>query len=263
MPADVFISYPHQNQQTADAACATLEASGIRCWIAPRDITPGVEWAAGIVNAIDHCRVMVLIFSSSANLSTQVHREVQRAFDNRIRVVPFRIENIDPSNSLAYYIKSVHWLDALTSPLEHHLEKLTETVAGFLRGDEKELTRATPPPRPTSASSWRGKSGKLVRTIDIRGVLRSPSLWAFLLPSDGTKIVSFVSGYYGGQTELGSLQKCGNGSTSGDRFKSATPPTGTLFVRGTATILFNGLQSRRITSGLLLGTASLCLCGIS
>lgn len=37
----VFISYAHQDKPVADAVCARLEQSGIRCWIAPRDIQPG------------------------------------------------------------------------------------------------------------------------------------------------------------------------------------------------------------------------------
>jgi hypothetical protein len=52
MEFDVFISYPHQDKATADAACATLEAAGVRCWIAPRDVTPGMDWSECIVDAI-------------------------------------------------------------------------------------------------------------------------------------------------------------------------------------------------------------------
>ena len=52
MVFDVFISYPHQDKTMADAACARLEAEGIRCWMAPRDITPGADWGESIVDAI-------------------------------------------------------------------------------------------------------------------------------------------------------------------------------------------------------------------
>src|SRR5262247_1823569 len=79
MAHDVFISYSHVDKATADAACATLERAGIRCWVAPRDITPGDEWGAAIIKAIDQCRAIVLIFSSSANNSRQIRREVERA----------------------------------------------------------------------------------------------------------------------------------------------------------------------------------------
>jgi formylglycine-generating enzyme required for sulfatase activity len=133
MNFDTFISYAHQDKATADAACAKLEAEGIRCWIAPRDVPPGAEWAEAIVDAIDGCRAMVLIFSSSTNASRQIRREVQQAFDGEKPVVPFRIENVVPERSLRYYMGSVHWLDALTPPLEQHLEKLAASVQALVR----------------------------------------------------------------------------------------------------------------------------------
>lgn len=132
MSFDVFISYPHQDKAVADAACAKLEGEGIRCWIAPRDVPPGAEWAAAIVDAIGHCRAMVLIFSSNTNESKQIRREVQQAFDGEKPVVPFRIENVLPEKSLRYYMGSVHWLDALTPPLERHLQKLATSVGALV-----------------------------------------------------------------------------------------------------------------------------------
>jgi hypothetical protein len=52
MAHDVFISYSSRDKPTADAVCAALESHGIRCWIAPRDVLPGMEWGEAIVNAI-------------------------------------------------------------------------------------------------------------------------------------------------------------------------------------------------------------------
>ena len=132
MPFDVFISHSQQDKIAADAACSALEAAGIRCWIAPRDVPPGAQWPAAIIDAIDHCRAMVLIFSSGANQSKQVYREVQRAFDKEVPVVPFRIENVTPEHSLAYYVETVHWLDAVTPPLENHLKQLAVSIAALL-----------------------------------------------------------------------------------------------------------------------------------
>jgi hypothetical protein len=137
MSFDVFISYPHQDKAMADATCAKLEAEGIRCWIAPRDIAPSTDWAASIVEAIDGCRVVVLIFSGHTNRSRQVSREVQQAFDGEKPVVPFRIEDVTPEKSLRYYMGSVHWLDALTPPVEQHLHRLAAAVQALLQ--------ATPP----------------------------------------------------------------------------------------------------------------------
>jgi hypothetical protein len=71
---------------------------------------------------------MVLIFSSKANESKQVHREVNQAFSKGKAVVPLRIEDIQPADELAYYLDTVHWLDAITPPLERNLGQLVTTV---------------------------------------------------------------------------------------------------------------------------------------
>jgi hypothetical protein len=128
MAHDVFISYSSHDKLTADAACAALESRGIRCWIAPRDVFPGEEYAASLVRALHECRVMVLVFSSGANRSPQVLREVERAVSRGVPILPLRIEDVPPSEAMEYYISSRHWLDALTAPLEQHLIRLAETV---------------------------------------------------------------------------------------------------------------------------------------
>jgi len=128
MAHDVFISYAVEDKPTADAVCATLEAHAIRCWSAPRDVLPGVEYAQAIVEAISQSRVMVLVFSSHSNHSPHVRREVERAMARGILILPFRIEDVPLSPSLEYCIGDIHWLDALTPPLEGHLEHLAATV---------------------------------------------------------------------------------------------------------------------------------------
>jgi hypothetical protein len=157
MAHDAFISYSHADKATADAACATLEKAGIRCWIAPRDILPGAEWGAAIVNAIDNCRVIVLIFSASANGSRQIRREVERAINAGVPLVPVRIEDVPPTESLAYFMSTVHWLDALTPPIEQHLQRLAESIKGLLQmsapeaGAAASLNTGAPPSQAAAA----------------------------------------------------------------------------------------------------------------
>jgi TIR domain len=129
---DVFISYSHHDKRHADAVCATLEAKGIRCWIAPRDVIAGQEWGEAIVDAIRSSRVMALVFSSHANDSPQIRREVQLAVSAGVVLIPFRIEDVAPAGSLEYFLGVPHWLDAMTPPFEAHLEHLAVAVISFL-----------------------------------------------------------------------------------------------------------------------------------
>ena len=132
MEFDAFISYSHQDKPVADAACASLEAAGIRCWIAPRDIVPGRDWGESIIDAIAGAKVVILIFSGHANASPQIKREVERGVNRGIPIVPVRIEDIAPSKSLEYFISTPHWLDAFTPPLEQHLRQLAVAVQALL-----------------------------------------------------------------------------------------------------------------------------------
>ncbi len=132
MQFDAFISYSSHDKTAADAACAVLEGAGIRCWIAPRDIVAGGEYGAAIIDAIDRCKVMVLIFSSSANESQQIRREIERAVSKGIPIVPVRIEEVVPTKSMEYFLGAIHWLDALTPPIERHLQRLGDTVRAIL-----------------------------------------------------------------------------------------------------------------------------------
>ena len=132
MAHDVFISYSSKDKTTGDAVCATLESEGIRCWIAPRDVTPSMEWSECIIDAIQECRIMVLVFTTSSNESPQIHREIERAVNHGVAVLPFRTEDILPDKALEYFIGDVHCLDALTVPLEAHLKNLAETVKMLL-----------------------------------------------------------------------------------------------------------------------------------
>jgi len=128
MAHDVFVSYSAEDKSIADAVCATLEAKRIRCWIAPRDILPGAPYAEALVDAIDGSRLMVLVFSSKSNSSPHVMREVERAVSRGLPVIPLRIEDVVPSKSMEFFISSSHWRDALTPPMEAHLDRLAGTV---------------------------------------------------------------------------------------------------------------------------------------
>jgi endo-1,4-beta-xylanase len=135
MAFDVFISYSSQDKTAADAACAVLEGAGIRCWIAPRDIRAGTEYGGSIIDAIDHCRAMILVFSSSANESRQIRREIERAVAKGVPILPVRIEEVTPTQSMEYFLGAIHWLDALSPPIEQHLQRLAETVKAMLKLD--------------------------------------------------------------------------------------------------------------------------------
>jgi hypothetical protein len=141
MAHEVFISYASRDKAAADVICAGLEQRSIRCWMAPRDIVPGVPWAESIIDAIEGSGVMLLLFSEASNKSVQVQREVERAVHKDVSLVPVRIENVMPTRTMEYFISSQHWFDAIQTPIDLHLDRLAQAVKAHLarRGGEGDL----------------------------------------------------------------------------------------------------------------------------
>lgn len=151
MANDAFISYSANDRLVADSICAALEAEGVKCWMAPRDILPSEKYSQSIINALGESRLMILVFSASANESDHVISEVDRAYNKRKPIIPVRIEDVPPSPGLEYYLSPAQWQDALPPPIQKHLPKLVGTVKLIL----KRLSESAMPPDQTQAASLR------------------------------------------------------------------------------------------------------------
>ncbi|MFC5511862.1 toll/interleukin-1 receptor domain-containing protein [Massilia jejuensis] len=174
MAHDVFLSHSHQDKVFADAICHSLEAHGIRCWVAPRDIRPSEDWAEAIINALDTARVLVLVFSSNSNSSPQVRREVERAVNKGLHILPLRIENVPLSKSLEYFISTQHWLDAIEGKLDFHLGQLRDCLTVLLErpvmADKMVAVATALPSTPAPAATFSRKPAGL--TIDSTALAR-------------------------------------------------------------------------------------------
>ena len=135
MAHDIFVSYAAADRVTAFSVVAALEGRGLRCWVAPRNVSAGSEYGEEIVEAVKACRLIVVIFSARANDSPHVRREVERAVSARRAILPFRIEDIAPTGSMEYALGNTHWLDAFTGPLDPHIAALAGTAQRMLGKD--------------------------------------------------------------------------------------------------------------------------------
>jgi hypothetical protein len=155
MAHDVFISYSSKDKPVADAICASIEAVGVRCWIAPRDIAIGEDWPTAISNAIGSSRCMVLVYSASSNSSEDVGRELYLAANGGLVIIPFKIEEIKPRPGVDYYLARMHWLDAMNPPTREQIAVLVERVKSFIPVNQKSgiIPENIPLPQPAPSNS--------------------------------------------------------------------------------------------------------------
>jgi TolB-like protein/Tfp pilus assembly protein PilF len=127
-PRAVFISYASQDAAVASTVVKALERSGVACWIAPRDVTPGAFYADEIVHAIDAAKAIVLILSKNAADSQHVLREVEHAASKRHPVVSLRVDQAPLPAGLGYFLNTSQWLDASGGEIARSMPKLIAAV---------------------------------------------------------------------------------------------------------------------------------------
>lgn len=141
----IFISHSSTDALTAMEICGLLEQNRIECFIAPRNIRSGREYAEEIVNGIDSSTAMVLLMSEAANASPHVLREVERAVSKNIPILVYKLENVELSKSLEYFLMTHQWIN-------------TEN-----RGDYSEILKAV---RELAQERDNGKVSKAVQEIN-------------------------------------------------------------------------------------------------
>jgi TolB-like protein/Tfp pilus assembly protein PilF len=126
----VFISYASHDEAIARRICAALEAAEFPCWIAPRDVLAGEPYAAAIVEAINACRMVVLVLTQSAIQSPHVLREVERASSKKRSILSVRLDAAQLPPELEYFLSANHWLEVPGGAIEAALPALIESVRG-------------------------------------------------------------------------------------------------------------------------------------
>ncbi len=111
MAHQVFVSHAAQDREIASHVCDMLEAEDIACWMAPRDLKEGTDPAAGTLDGIRTSDLVLLIFSTSANSSPYVLREIERAIAYDRPVLSLHIDDVVPSASIEYYLNLWQWLE--------------------------------------------------------------------------------------------------------------------------------------------------------
>jgi hypothetical protein len=150
MPPSVFLSHSTQDRETVDRIRDALQHNGVECWIAPDNILHGETWPQAITRGIGSSKVVLCVLSESANKSEEVAREICLAGDKRKILIPMRIEDVRPSEGLAFYFTNVQWLDAFTPPIDRHLWTIVDRVKEVLKSVPQET--APEPPRPPAPS---------------------------------------------------------------------------------------------------------------
>lgn len=107
----VFISHSSKDSARAEEICSLLEQGKHTCFLAPRDIRTGYEYAEEIINGIDGSGAFLLLLSQEANTSPHVLREVERAVSKKIPIIVYKLEEVTLTKSMEYFLMTHQWIN--------------------------------------------------------------------------------------------------------------------------------------------------------
>jgi TolB-like protein/Tfp pilus assembly protein PilF len=157
--SDAFVSYASQDAAVANSIVENLEQRGLKCWIAPRDVKPGAQYADAIVRAINEAKAVVLVMSGSAVGSSHVGREIERAASKHRKIIALRIDAAPLNHALEYFLSESQWIDARALGMPAALTKLGEAVG--------HVSMTSPPAVPTPRAGGATKRAVTVALLVI------------------------------------------------------------------------------------------------
>ena len=115
---DFFVSHSAKDKEKVDALVSSLEAMGVKCWYAPRDVEG--RYAKAICDAIENSKVFLLCLSKNSATSEHVLNEIEMAYSHKrysngdINIQPVCIEPIDIDSKdfdeIMYYIRRINFI---------------------------------------------------------------------------------------------------------------------------------------------------------
>lgn len=136
MSADIFISFASKDVKVALTLCAAIENRGFKCWISARDILPGENFQVAIVKALRRAKILLLVFTANSNTSEEMTKELALASQQKMMVIPLRVEDVAPGDAFAYEFATRQWIDAFAD-WEFSIEQLCKRIGHALETGEE------------------------------------------------------------------------------------------------------------------------------
>ncbi len=133
---DVFISHSSNDRDLAQYFCNLLEGDGLPCWIAPRDIPVGKNWAGSIEKGIEACSVVAFLVSEASVASEEVANEIHLAMDLKKWVIQIRLEDTALPTGMRYRLSNKQWVDALNQEKSIRFDNALSAIQQLLHREK-------------------------------------------------------------------------------------------------------------------------------
>ena len=131
---DVYISYKTSDVSIAEKICVRLEAEGIRCCYADRDIqTDGCRLIEAMFEAVKNSGMMVMVLTENSKDSKTMASEFDIAQMNKVAVLPFMLMKGPLPRLWQYQLQAIKRYQPIGVSLDESIAELAKIVRTMLR----------------------------------------------------------------------------------------------------------------------------------
>ena len=112
---DVFICHRSLDHEIAEKLLKTIEEDGQTCWISTRNLRPddSINYWTNIEEAINHCKVFLVVSSREAMLSKDVQKELTIANKLKKEKIEYKIDDSVHTTLFKRSFDGEKWIDAI------------------------------------------------------------------------------------------------------------------------------------------------------
>ena len=129
MSAEVFVSYSSQDHTQVSKIIERLRKAGVSVWMDEGGIDAATLWSEAIVEAINDCKVLIMMVSKHSNDSANVVKEVMLASESSKTILPVYLEPADIPTRLKYQLTGIQHSEAHSLTPDELLDELLRGLA--------------------------------------------------------------------------------------------------------------------------------------
>jgi hypothetical protein len=131
MPAEVFVSYSRKDQERIAPWLQRIQDAGVSVWIDVRGIDGAALWGQEIVEAIERCKVFMLVLSEASAPSPQVVKEVSLAAESNRRILPLLLDPVPIPSAMRYHLAGLQQIELFGTDSEEKLQAILRSLVGL------------------------------------------------------------------------------------------------------------------------------------
>jgi len=110
---DAFISHASVDfDKYAMPLVRALEETGLKCWIAPRNIPNGEAYSGAITQGLKASKCVIFLLSKKSNQSKPVHNEIELASRYDKKLITLKLEDLQYHSNLEFHLSSKQYINA-------------------------------------------------------------------------------------------------------------------------------------------------------